>query len=89
LCHATNTDTIYNQTSFLVLHRTTAVDHAILNVVRRVFIIVASAVFFGTVIDNENLAGIVLAIGGSLAFLRAKQMANKQAKQDKAEKNNL
>lgn len=61
----------YNQTSFVVLGRVSFVTHATLNVMRRVCIIIVTAVYFATPITPTNALGICLAISGFSIFLYA------------------
>ena len=60
--------TTYNITSFLVLSRTSLVTHAVLNVFRRVVIIVFTAVFFNIQLSSFNVLGVFLAISGVLLY---------------------
>lgn len=61
--------TTYNITSFLVLSRTSLVTHAVLNVFRRVVIIIFTAVFFNIQLSLFNILGVVLAISGVLLYI--------------------
>jgi hypothetical protein len=58
----------YNVLSFLVLRRTDVIVHAILNVCRRMAIIVFTAHYFSVHISLLNAAGVVLALCGVLLF---------------------
>ncbi len=60
--------TCYNLMSFLVLTRTNMVTHAILNCIRRVFVIIFTCYFFDIRLSNTNLAGVGVAITGVIAF---------------------
>jgi len=72
----------YNQMSFLVLSMVAMVTHAVGNSLRRVFTIVASVYIFGNPISNQNALGIVLAVGGVIAYSISK--ARDEAKASKA-----
>jgi len=61
--------TTYNITSFLVLSRTSLVTHAVLNVFRRVVIIVFTASFFSIHLSTFNVLGVFLAISGVLLYI--------------------
>jgi len=63
---------IYNLMSFLVLSRTDLVTHAVLNVFRRVFIIVYTSWFFAVHLSLLNSCGVALAVVGVLLFALAK-----------------
>ena len=67
LAHAT-----YNQLSFQVLSRVSASSHAVLNIARRLLLIVFTVGVFRTPMDLFNWAGVALAIGGVLLFAREK-----------------
>lgn len=58
----------YNVLSFFVLKRTDVIVHAILNVCRRMTIIVFTAGFFAVHISGLNAAGVGLALCGVLLF---------------------
>mmetsp|Transcript_5357 Transcript_5357/g.8836 ORF Transcript_5357/g.8836 Transcript_5357/m.8836 type:complete len:187 (+) Transcript_5357:1-561(+) len=58
----------YNLLSFFVLYRTDIIMHAILNVCRRMVIIVFTAYFFRVRVSSLNAAGIALALCGVLLF---------------------
>jgi len=58
----------YNQMSFLVLSMVSVVTHAVGNSFRRMVTIVASVYIFGNPITAQNAAGILLAIGGVVAY---------------------
>lgn len=61
--------TTYNVTSFYVLNRTNIITHAILNVFRRVFIIIGTSVYFGITLSNNNIIGIIIAFLGLILFI--------------------
>jgi len=64
--------TAYNQFSFMVLSRVSTASHAVLNVCRRVCVIGATTLFFGTPLSPLNMVGIVVAVAGMFWFTRAK-----------------
>jgi hypothetical protein len=70
--------TTYNLVSFLVLSRTDLITHAVLNVFRRVFIIVFTSIYFGTYLHILNLFGVFLAVAGVLLFSWAKRKNDKR-----------
>ena len=65
--------TIYNLMSFMVLMRTNIATHAVLNVFRRVFIIVFTAIYFKNHLSTLNMLGIFLSIAGVLLFNAVKE----------------
>jgi solute carrier family 35, member E1 len=72
---------IYNLTSFLVLSRTDLISHAVLNVFRRVVIIVFTSYYFSIVLLPLNVIGIAIAVFGVLLFCysRSREMKSKIA----------
>ena len=68
--------TCYNVMSFLVLTRTNMVTHAILNCIRRVFIIIFTCYFFDIHLTNTNLVGVGIAVAGVITFGYFKNAAN-------------
>jgi solute carrier family 35, member E1 len=64
--------TVYNVTSFFVLSRTNLITHAVLNVFRRVFIILFTASYFEISISWFNMLGIFIAVAGVLCFAVSK-----------------
>ena len=58
----------YNFTSFLVLGRSDLVTHAVLNVFRRVFIIIFTSYYFSIHLSSLNIFGVGLAVVGVLLF---------------------
>ena len=62
----------YNLMSFVVLGKTDVVTHAALNIFRRVFIIVSTSLFFGIQLTRLNVAGVLLAVFGAMAYSLAK-----------------
>jgi hypothetical protein len=66
------TYSIYNFVSFLVLSRTKLITHAVLNVFRRVVIILFTSWFFRIPFSLLNGSGIILAVFGVLMFALSK-----------------
>lgn len=58
----------YNLVSYVVLRKTDLVTHAVLNVFRRVVIILFTAYFFGSELSLLNIFGVVVAVTGVLLF---------------------
>ena len=58
----------YNLASYIVLKRTDLVTHSVLNVFRRVFIIVATSLYFRVSVGALSMLGIALAVTGVLMF---------------------
>ncbi len=67
----------YNLTSFLVLARTDVITHAILNIFRRVVVILFSTFIFGLELSRLNTYGILLAITGGLIYSGVKKKKEK------------
>ena len=63
---------LYNAISFAVLNRVSVASHAVLNIVRRVFMIGGTAVLFSTSISGYNWLGVAMCFGGCLAFAHGK-----------------
>ena len=70
----------YNQMSFLVLSMVTVVSHAVGNSLRRVVTIIASVYIFSNPISNQNAMGIVLAVGGVIAYSLSKSRDEAKAR---------
>lgn len=68
--------TLYNILSFLVLSRTNLITHAVLNVFRRVFIILFTVYYFDVRMSSFNLLGIFIAVVGVLSFAYSKSRDN-------------
>jgi solute carrier family 35 protein E1 len=66
----------YNLVSFAVLSRTELITHAVLNVFRRVVIIILTSIFFQNYLSSLNLFGVILAISGVLSFAYSKTNDN-------------
>ena len=47
--------------------------HAVLNVFRRVVVIIATTLFFATPMGTQNIVGVVVAIAGVLLFTWSKR----------------
>lgn len=69
--------TAYNQFSFMVLSRVSTATHAVLNVCRRVCVIGATTLFFGTPLSMLNMFGIAVAVAGMFWFTHAKSQPAK------------
>jgi len=67
----------YNLVSFLVLARTNLVTHAVLNVFRRVFIILFTSYYFSIVLTPLNLLGVFMAVVGVILFAISNHQVNK------------
>lgn len=67
---------LYNQSSFIVLSRVSFINHATLNVMRRIFIIIFTSWWFMISVSLLNMAGIVLAMSGFAFFLYLKVPGN-------------
>ena len=65
---------VYNVLSYLVLKRTELVTHSVLNVFRRVFIILFTSIYFQVTFSIHTGLGIVLAIVGVLLFGKFKKL---------------
>ena len=63
---------LYNAISFAVLNRVSVASHAVLNIVRRVFMIGGTALLFGTPISSYNWLGIGVCVCGCFAFAHGK-----------------
>ena len=62
----------YNQLSFQVLSRVATSSHAVLNISRRLCLIVITVACFRTPMDAYNWLGVALAVGGVMLFTREK-----------------
>jgi drug/metabolite transporter (DMT)-like permease len=74
------THAMYNAISFAVLNRVSVATHAVLNIMRRVVLIAATAAIFGTAIDSYNWLGIAICVMGGLAFAFGKQQPSRPAR---------
>ena len=70
---------LYNAISFAVLNRVSVASHAVLNIVRRVFMIGGTALMFGTAISSYNWLGVAICFAGCLAFAHGKAAAPSRA----------
>ncbi len=59
---------VYNLMSYVVLRHTDLVTHSVLNVFRRVFIILFTSYYFGIVLSTFNMGGIGIAVAGVILF---------------------
>lgn len=59
---------LYNLMSYVVLRNTDLVTHSVLNVFRRVFIILFTSYYFGIVLSPFNMGGIGIAVAGVILF---------------------
>jgi len=62
----------YNEVAFLALDSVNPVTHAVGNTIKRVVVILASVIFFGTKMTPLGTFGTALAIGGVLLYSLAK-----------------
>lgn len=63
---------LYNEVAFLALDNVAPVTHAIGNTIKRVVIIIASVLVFGTTMTSQGMLGSAIAIGGVLLYSLAK-----------------
>lgn len=70
------TYTVFSLCSFATITRTNIVTHAVLNALRRVAVIVASAAYFNTKLSTQVLTGGAIAVGGVVWFSVSKNMVN-------------
>mmetsp|Transcript_296 Transcript_296/g.396 ORF Transcript_296/g.396 Transcript_296/m.396 type:complete len:383 (+) Transcript_296:109-1257(+) len=63
---------LYNEVAFLTLDKVAPVTHALGNTIKRVVIILASVVVFGTTMTTQGILGSAIAIGGVLLYSLAK-----------------
>ncbi len=63
---------LYNEVAFLTLDKVAPVTHALGNTIKRVVIIIASVVVFGTTMTSQGILGSSIAIGGVLLYSLAK-----------------
>jgi len=59
---------LYNEVAYMVLGQVGAVTHAVANTVKRVAILVASVIIFGTTMTQQGIIGSSIAIGGVLLY---------------------
>lgn len=63
---------LYNEVSFMALAKVSPVTHSVANTLKRVVIIVASCIVFGTEMTREGIIGSTIAITGTLLYSLAK-----------------
>uniref|UniRef100_A0A6U4KWF3 Sugar phosphate transporter domain-containing protein n=1 Tax=Phaeomonas parva TaxID=124430 RepID=A0A6U4KWF3_9STRA len=63
---------LYNEVAFLALSKVNPVTHAVGNTIKRVVVILASVVVFGTQMTPTAVAGSTVAIAGTLGYALAK-----------------
>ena len=63
---------LYNEVAFLALDNVAPVTHALGNTIKRVVIIIASVLVFGTKMTSQGVLGSSIAIGGVLLYSLAK-----------------
>jgi solute carrier family 35 protein E1 len=63
---------LYNEVAFLALDNVAPVTHAIGNTIKRVVIIVASVIAFGTKMTPQGVLGSSIAIAGVFLYSLAK-----------------
>eukprot|EP00658_Telonema_sp_P-2_P048248 TRINITY_DN3670_c0_g1_i2.p1 TRINITY_DN3670_c0_g1~~TRINITY_DN3670_c0_g1_i2.p1 ORF type:complete len:329 (-),score=54.71 TRINITY_DN3670_c0_g1_i2:414-1400(-) len=68
---------LYNQASFMVLQQVPLVTHALLNVLRRLLIIVFTAVWFGDALGYTRVFGVTVAFCGFGLFVGAKRQTSR------------
>jgi solute carrier family 35 protein E1 len=68
---------VYNLASFAVLAKSDLITHAVFNAFRRVVSISFTVAYFGVVISSTNALGVLIAVGGVLAFGYAKSQEGK------------
>lgn len=64
---------LYNFMSYVAMSRTDLITHAVLNVFRRVFVIIFSCAYFNVPITYYNACGIGIACCGVILFSRTKK----------------
>lgn len=68
----------YQQVSYMILGKVSAVTHSVGNCLKRVVVIVSSVIFFQTPISPLNSFGTALALTGVFLYSRVKQLKSKQ-----------
>jgi solute carrier family 35 protein E1 len=63
---------LYNEVAFMALDNVAPVTHALGNTIKRVVIIIASVLVFGTKMTSQGILGSSIAIGGVLLYSLAK-----------------
>jgi solute carrier family 35 protein E1 len=59
---------LYNEVAFLTLDKVSPITHAVGNTIKRVVIILASVLVFGTKLTTQGAVGSTLAVGGVLLY---------------------
>lgn len=67
----------YQQVSYMILEKVSAVTHSVGNCLKRVVVIVSSVIFFQTPISPLNSFGTALALAGVFLYTRAKRLNSK------------
>jgi len=62
----------YNQTSYLVLSEVTPLTHAVLNVLRRAFVIICSSVYFGNIPAPKACLGFAAVVVGVVCYAQSR-----------------
>lgn len=65
----------YNQVSFAVLSAVTPLTHAVCNVMRRIFVILATTLYFGRVLGPKTILGMAAVFTGVAWYLSAQARA--------------
>ena len=73
---------LYNMSSYGALTSLKPVTYAVVNTMKRVFIIFSSILFFSTPVTAASVSGTCVAIAGSYAYSRAKLLPLAPAKDD-------
>ncbi|CEM07668.1 unnamed protein product [Vitrella brassicaformis CCMP3155] len=70
---------LYNEVAFLSLSRLNTVSHAVANTFKRVALILASVIVFGTKFTPLGALGSAIAVGGTLLYGVSKSLESKKA----------
>eukprot|EP00638_Chattonella_subsalsa_P010157 CAMPEP_0117755134 /NCGR_PEP_ID=MMETSP0947-20121206/13264_1 /TAXON_ID=44440 /ORGANISM="Chattonella subsalsa, Strain CCMP2191" /LENGTH=136 /DNA_ID=CAMNT_0005574397 /DNA_START=763 /DNA_END=1173 /DNA_ORIENTATION=- len=68
---------LYNEVAYLVLGEVTPVTHAVANTIKRIVILLASVLVFGTAMTTNGIIGSTVAIGGVLFYSLMKNRYSK------------
>jgi solute carrier family 35 protein E1 len=71
---------LYNQFSYVVLHRVSPVTHSIGNTVKRVAVIVSSVLFFRNPVSRQNIIGTIIALAGVAIYSQVKTLRGDKKK---------
>ncbi|KAK2195719.1 Sugar phosphate transporter domain [Babesia duncani] len=63
---------LYNEMSFIALSQLTPVSHAVANTIKRIFLIMTSALFFNTKLTHDTIYGSSMAVAGTLLYSLSK-----------------